>query len=288
MCGDTKSRLICRAKWKRSAGTTGPLGPRELVERQAICDFAIFRHQRPLGRVCLQVPGRHNVLNALAAAAGLVAWAGLWGHRRGLGQFSRIAPAAGVAGEWRGVTLLDDYAHHPTEIAATLATVRQWRPGRRVWCVFQPHQASRTAALLNELAASLQNTDKLVVADIYRAREPKPQPGEGTAADLAEKARGLGADVEQVHSIEQIARRLETQLRAGDVLITWVQAIFLDSSESGSERELKRLFRIGKVENGALERFEKLVRRQEPWLCIPGSSSAALPSILPNHAIPTA
>lgn len=194
---------------------------RELGERQAVYDFAIFRHQRPLGRVCLQVPGRHNVLNALAAAA--LAWSlglGFEAIAAGLASFRGLHRRLEWRGEWRGATLLDDYAHHPTEIAATLATVRQWCPGRRVWCVFQPHQASRTAALLNELAASLQNTDKLVVADIYRAREPNPQPGEVTAADLAKKARAFGAGVEQVHSIEQIARRLETQLRAGDVLIT--------------------------------------------------------------------
>ena len=194
---------------------------RNVNGQQGRYDFEIVRHQQRLCRVCLQVPGRHNVLNALAAAA--LAWANGLGPEviaAGLATFRGLHRRLEWRGEWHGASLLDDYAHHPTEIAATLAAVRETYPGRRVWCVFQPHQASRTAALLDELAASLQNADRLAVADIFRAREPEPRPGEVTAADLAERARWLGANVEREQTIEQITRRVATQLRAGDVLIT--------------------------------------------------------------------
>jgi UDP-N-acetylmuramate--alanine ligase len=181
----------------------------------------IRRFGRRLCEVQLPMPGEHNVLNALAAAAlayangvspeqistGLESFPGL--HRR----LERLAP-------WRGVTLIDDYAHHPTEVAAALAAVRLMAPHARVWCVFQPHQASRTARLLDQLAASLQNADKVLVAEIFRAREGDPQPGEVTAADLARRAAALGADVLPGHTAGEIVETLETQLAAGDVLVT--------------------------------------------------------------------
>lgn len=194
---------------------------RGLTEEAGKYGFALFRHQRRLDRVCLHVPGRHNVLNALAAAA--LAWdLGLTAAEiaAGLASFAGLHRRLETRGQWRGATWLDDYAHHPTEIAATLATVRQMHPGRQVWCVFQPHQASRTEHLLDELAVSLQNADKLVVADIFRAREPAPRPGEVTAADLAERARRLGSEVADVHAIPAIQACLEAQIRPGDVVIT--------------------------------------------------------------------
>jgi UDP-N-acetylmuramate--alanine ligase len=183
--------------------------------------FTLFQQGLAVCQVRLGVPGRHNLLNAMAAAAlawhqgvapkviaaGLSAFAGL---RR---RLERLPP-------WSGVLRVDDYAHHPTEVSASLEAVRQMHPGRRVWCVFQPHQASRTEHLLDELAQSLQNADKVLVAEIFRAREPGPRQGEVTAADLAERARALGADASHLPGRHRILRRLKTNLRPGDVLIT--------------------------------------------------------------------
>jgi UDP-N-acetylmuramate--alanine ligase len=115
---------------------------------------------------------------------------------------------------------MDDYAHHPTEVRAAVATVRQMYPGARLWCIFQPHQASRTAALLDEFADSLQNTDVALVADIFRAREGALRTGEVTAADLAERARHKGVSIPAVHDTTEIAAYLHDQLRSGDVLLT--------------------------------------------------------------------
>jgi UDP-N-acetylmuramate--alanine ligase len=187
----------------------------------------------------LQVFGLHNVLNALAAAA--LAWENGVSAAQiasGLADFPGLHRRLEVLGAYRGkgdspifanakigtvpsrVTLIDDYAHHPTEISAALAAVRLMFPHSRVWCVFQPHQASRTARLLDELAESLQNADMVMVAEIFRAREGEPRPGEVTAADLARRVAQLGAEVLPGHSAPEIVDALETQLAPGDVLVT--------------------------------------------------------------------
>ncbi len=193
----------------------------DLNDRRGRYGFGVFRHGRPLGGVRLRVPGKHNVLNALAAAA--LAWHNGVSPEQiawGLGRFGGLARRLEVLGSWRGVLLVDDYAHHPTEVIAALGTVRRMYPGRRVWCVFQPHQASRTKHLLDELAASLNNADKVVVCEIFRAREPGPAGGEVTAADLAEQIRALRGDVADVHADAGILALLEGSLQPGDVLIT--------------------------------------------------------------------
>jgi UDP-N-acetylmuramate--alanine ligase len=194
---------------------------RGLAHRRGRYRFELFRHGRRMAEVRLALPGRHNVLNALAAAA--LGWhEGMRaaGIGEALGRFRGLVRRMEVAGSWRGVTLVDDYAHHPTEVAAGLDCVREMYPGRRVWCVFQPHQASRTARLLDELAASLQNADRVVVSDVYRAREPYPLFGEVTAADLAHRVRSLGGRAAEVFGDGEIVGLLTRELRPGDVLIT--------------------------------------------------------------------
>ena len=183
--------------------------------------FEIHHQGRPFAKIQLQTPGRHNILNALAATA--LAWANgvtIAQITTGLNTFSGLHRRLEVLGSWQGVTFVDDYAHHPTEVHAALAAVHEMFPGRRIWCVFQPHQASRTARLFNELSQSLQNTDKLLITDIFRAREGKPQPGEVTAADLARRAAELGVEVLTGHKTPEIRSILENHLVPGDVLVT--------------------------------------------------------------------
>jgi len=194
---------------------------RHLQERGGRYSFEVFRDGRSICVVRLGVPGRHNVLNALAATA-LTAACGVNPEQiaRRLSHFGGLCRRLELVGWSRGVAVLDDYAHHPTEVAATVETVRQMLPGRRLWCVFQPHQVCRTEHLLDELALSLQNVDRVLVADIFRAREPGPRSGEVTSADLARQIRRLGGDVTPVHTTREIIQLLETRLVPGDVLIT--------------------------------------------------------------------
>jgi UDP-N-acetylmuramate--alanine ligase len=171
--------------------------------------------------VRLSVPGEHNIGNALAATA--LAWhAGCeWpAISAGLERFRGLHRRLEVVRNDAELVVIDDYAHHPTEIDATLASVRAMVPGRRIWCVFQPHQASRTARLRDRLASSLWNADKVLVANVFRAREPDSQPGEVSAGDLARSLTELGSDVVLLHDPAEIAEHLERELQPGDVLVT--------------------------------------------------------------------
>jgi UDP-N-acetylmuramate--alanine ligase len=171
--------------------------------------------------VTLAVPGRHNVLNALAAAA-LARHCGASSEdiALGLAGFRGLKRRMEVHQRWAGVPWIDDYAHHPSETKATLATVRQMFPRRRIWCVFQPHQASRLTALLDETVASLHNADRIAVAEVYRAREGSAKFGEVTASDLANLLEATGSEVLDEHDPSAIAQRLGSELQPGDVLVT--------------------------------------------------------------------
>jgi UDP-N-acetylmuramate--alanine ligase len=183
--------------------------------------FDLVRHGRRMSRIVLSVPGKHQVLNALAAAA-LARHCGVSVQQisQGLAAFRGLKRRLEPRGTWNGATWIDDYAHHPTEVKASLATVRQMFPRRRICCVFQPHQASRLTALLDETAASLHNADRIAVANVFRAREAAPQPGEATAADLSARLFASGLDVAAEHDPALIARQLASELGPTDVLVT--------------------------------------------------------------------
>jgi UDP-N-acetylmuramate--alanine ligase len=172
-----------------------------------------------LGALALQVPGRHSVANALAAVA--------VGLELGV-PFTTIASAlAGFQGAERrfehrgtvaGVSVVDDYGHHPTEIAAVLAAARAARPARVV-VAFQPHRYSRTAHLLEEFADTLATADEVVLAPIYAASED-PMPGV-TAERLAEAvAARRGTPVRVVASLEALPAAVADIARPGDLVIT--------------------------------------------------------------------
>lgn len=129
-------------------------------------------------RVELQVPGRHNVGNALAALAVVDCLAlPLEQAAQALARYSGAGRRFEVRGEARGVTVIDDYAHHPSEIRATLAAARARYPDQHIWAVWQPHTYSRTRALLNDFIASFADADQVIVTDIYAAREVSPANG---------------------------------------------------------------------------------------------------------------
>lgn len=167
----------------------------------------------------LQVPGVHNLRNAAAALGAVVALGGkvepaleALARYRGLGRrFERL-------GEVRGIAVVDDYAHHPSELDATLAAARQAFPGRRLLAVFQPHLYSRTAQHGAAMGRALAAADLVIVTSIYPARE-QPIPGV-TAAAVVDAARDAGAQVIYEPDREQIGERIHEIVREGDVVIT--------------------------------------------------------------------
>lgn len=190
---------------------------------------------RALPRVQLAVPGVHNVLNSLAAlASGLVLGADAEAMARGLAGFRGVERRFQRVGEACGVLVIDDYAHHPTEIRATLSAARAALPGRRLVVAFQPHLYSRTRDFAGELGAALAEADEIFLTEIYPAREA---PIPGVSSSLIEEAiaratRGAGGAAPGASSApgaarlawrgerEQLAAALAGAVRRGDVVIT--------------------------------------------------------------------
>jgi UDP-N-acetylmuramate--alanine ligase len=172
-----------------------------------------------LGDVRLQVPGRFNVQNAVGAAALAMDVGAPWeAVRAGLEAFAGVGRRFEVVADAGGVLVVDDYAHHPAELAATLRAAREgW--GRRVVALFQPHLYSRTRDLAREFGAALALADVALVADVYPAREA-PLPGvDGGLVAAAARAAGH-ADVTYLPDRGALAARLLERVRPGDVVLT--------------------------------------------------------------------
>jgi UDP-N-acetylmuramate--alanine ligase len=170
--------------------------------------------------VKLRVPGRHNVANALAAAAAcLQTGLSVEAVARGLGEFRGVERRFQVRGEVRGVTVIDDYAHHPTELRATLEAARSG-PWERVVAVFQPHRYSRTRALHDDFGRSFQDADRIVITDVYGAGEP-PVPGvTGKLISDSICAYLPGRAVAYLPHRDELVAYLCASSRRGDALLT--------------------------------------------------------------------
>ncbi|MFQ5804903.1 MAG: UDP-N-acetylmuramate--L-alanine ligase [Phycisphaerae bacterium] len=190
-----------------------------------LCDgryeFLVFRRGQPLGRVHLGIPGEHNVRNALAVSAlasrAGVPWAGI---RAALHEFQGAQRRLQVRSEMNGVTVVDDYAHHPTEIQMTLRAARQRFNPRRLWCVFQPHQHSRTRFLLADFARSFELADHIVVPRIYFVRDSERERQAVRATDLVEQVCAAGGHAVHIPDFGAIVETLVDNLRPGDLVIT--------------------------------------------------------------------
>jgi UDP-N-acetylmuramate--alanine ligase len=186
--------------------------------------FDVFRQSLLfVEQVALQVPGEHNVRNALAALC-VVDWLGLNIKEtvKVLRQFRGAGRRFDVRGDFHGVTLIDDYAHHPTEIRATLAAARMRYPNRRLWAVWQPHTYSRTRALFEAFLAAFDSADCVLVTEIYAAREAAPADGfsaRQVADAIALRDRNAGKIILFATDLKDAVDQLELQLRPGDVTV---------------------------------------------------------------------
>ena len=162
----------------------------------------------------LQVPGKHNVCNSLAALTvtqvlGLPLADASWA----LAQFTGTGRRFEVRGESNGIVIIDDYAHHPTEIKATLAAARARYPSRRLWAVWQPHTYSRTRALLNDFSNAFTDADEVIVTEIYAAREPKQNFSSKQVVESMPRQGHFIAD------LSDVSNYLIRNLRPGDALL---------------------------------------------------------------------
>lgn len=182
--------------------------------------FEVWRGAEVLGEINLPVPGKHNVYNALAATTVAleldVAFAKI---SEAFAKFKNANRRFQFKGEVGGISVVDDYGHHPTEITATLAAAKEGSGGRRTVVVFQPHRYTRTNELMEDFARCFNNADVLYLLDIYAASEP---PMEGVTAEiLAEKISEFGhKNVNYIGDIETAAEKVTENLQASDLVIT--------------------------------------------------------------------
>jgi UDP-N-acetylmuramate--alanine ligase len=182
--------------------------------------FEVWEGQWLLGTVRLNLPGRHNVANALAAiAVGRELSIPFPTISRAVSQFTGVIRRFEAKGEKDGVLVVDDYAHHPTEITATLAAARQVYPQRRLVALFQPHLYSRTRDFADRFGRALTGCDLALVTDVYPSRE-KPLPGiSGELIVKAARAAGQ-ANVTYLPEKKSVIPELKKSLKPGDVLLT--------------------------------------------------------------------
>jgi UDP-N-acetylmuramate--alanine ligase len=165
--------------------------------------------------VSLQVPGEHNIRNALAVLA-IVGLLGLSFEKavKALGEFTGTARRFQLRGEANGIVIYDDYAHHPTEIKATLAGARARHPDRRIWAVWQPHTYSRARTLFLEFARAFKDADKAIVTEVYAAREPEQ---DFTSAEIVSAMPHLSA--RYLKTLPEVTNYLFANLMPGDVVV---------------------------------------------------------------------
>ena len=233
---DSQGVIVCNAedRWARAAAEAGA-APVEtfgfeqgadwraihLVSDRGRYSFDVLHHGTPYLSAQMAIAGRHNVANALAAIA--------MAHHGNADPQSVVEALADFAGvdrrmTWRGhrdgITIVDDYAHHPTEIRATVEAARFRYEPRRTWVVFQPHQCSRTQDFMDDFAASFENVDEIIVPAVYGAREADAQACRDRSMELVERIRQNGRRARFVPSLEEVAPALVGELADGDLVVT--------------------------------------------------------------------
>lgn len=223
LCADDAGSQQLRARITRddirilTYGETGDFVISRVVLSAGSSTARIAHNGRVLGELSLSVPGKHNVFNAVAAlAAGVELGVDAGDLLSGLAVFTGTRRRFEVKGEARGVRVVDDYGHHPTEIDATLKTARLFAGAGRLHVIFQPHRFSRTQAFAVEFAEMLSQADKVYLLEIYPASED-PIPGV-TSALIAQRISDDVALVEP--SMVEIVNKVVAEARPGDVIMT--------------------------------------------------------------------
>lgn len=183
--------------------------------------FDCFYHDDMLGRAKIMLAGEHNIKNALAVLACTQAL----GLNAGqvidcLGGFEGMDRRIMKKAEIKSITIYDDYAHHPTEIKASLRAVRQKYGNKKIFCVFQPHQYSRTRFLLNDFAESFRLADMTIVPEIYFVRDTEKSKNEVNSQMLADAIKQKGGNAVFIDSFEKIGDFLKNNVKSGDILIS--------------------------------------------------------------------
>ncbi len=187
-------------------------------DANACASFTARYKGQILGNLSLKVPGRHNIYNALATLAAMCALdTPLNEVIEALEQYTGTKRRFEYKGNYKGITIIDDYAHHPAEITATLSTARNL-PYNKIWCVFQPHTYTRTKKLFNEFVTALSGIDHVIITDIYSAREKDTK--EIHSRDLSDALSKTGENCTYMSSFDEIAEYIDKNAHPGELVMT--------------------------------------------------------------------
>jgi UDP-N-acetylmuramate--alanine ligase len=175
----------------------------------------------PVCAVCPGVPGEHNLMNAtMALAACRACGVDLQQAADAIGTFTGVDRRMTEVGRVNGAIVVDDYGHHPTEVRATLKALRQKYQPKRLLCVFQPHQHSRTRFLLQDFAESFAQADETIVPDIYFVRDSEAERQRVSSADLVERINANGQRARHLPQFAEIVEHLREEAADGDLIVT--------------------------------------------------------------------
>jgi len=204
-----------------STGAWWHAGEPRAVEGGRATSFELAEGGTPRGELTIPMAGRHNVLNATAAAAALIATGCSFVETRAaLAAFRGVARRQQLVAERAGITVLDDYGHHPAEIRAVLAALRARYGGRRLVVIFQPHQASRTRCLMKDFAVALAQADEVWLPPIYFARDSEEERRAVTSEDLARHVCNEGGSARPLPDLGAAVDHGVRHLVPGDVVVT--------------------------------------------------------------------
>lgn len=216
---DIASKVSCRKVTFSLFDQSCNWSAKDIVfDERGCAEYTLLHDKEPLLRVKLNVPGLHNAGNSLAAiAACCTMGASAESAAKALLKFRGTHRRFEKKGTRDGVTIIDDYAHHPTEVSAALKTAYRCSH-KRIWCIFQPHTYTRTKFLLDDFSHSFNDADIIIVTDIYAAREV--DSGEVNSQLLVEKIKQQGKNALYIKDFESIVDYLAKNTREGDLVIT--------------------------------------------------------------------
>jgi UDP-N-acetylmuramate--alanine ligase len=189
-----------------------------IFNKDGCATFDVYKDNKNLFTLTLTVPGKHNILNALASiCVSIIFNISSQNIIEGLSKCKGAHKRFEYKGELNGITVIDDYAHHPTEIRATLSTAKQI-DHNKTYCIFQPHTYTRTKALFDEFTECFNDTDELILMDIYAAREKNT--GLVSSDELGDAIRSKGIKCTNVHSHDEALTYVKSKLTSGDLLLT--------------------------------------------------------------------
>ena len=192
--------------------------PKNIVYRAGYPSFDVYKNGEMICHLNLNVPGDHNILNSLATIAVCeLMGADIEKSAKGIEAFKGTHRRFERKGEVNGAIVLDDYAHHPTEIKATLKAAKEF-PHNKIMCIFQPHTYSRTRTLWNEFVAAFGDADELILTHIYAAREK--YDGVTDPQKLAKEIQETGVNAKYIDDFDDIAKYVKENAQEGDIVFT--------------------------------------------------------------------